>query len=61
MHLIYSEVSTKSVVFLILLEKILLEPPNLLISEKPDTNTAFYVCNKYFKNPNYQKYVCSCI
>ena len=30
----------------------LLEPPRLLFSEKPATNTAFYVIN-ILKNPNY--------
>jgi hypothetical protein len=42
----YSEVSNKHGVFLILFEKIfptLLEPPCLLISEKPATNTGFFM------------------
>ena len=30
----------------------LLEPPRLLISEKPASNTVF-LCNKYIKNPTY--------
>ena len=46
-----SEVSNKHGVFLILFEKknsnlhALLEPPRLLIFEKPATNTVFYAIN----------------
>ena len=46
----YSEVSNKHGVFLILFRKFsqlhaLLEPPCLLVSEKHATNTVFYVIN----------------
>ena len=52
----YSEVSNKHGVFLILFENALLEPPNLLISEKSTPNNVF-LCNKYEKETPLRPYL----